>query len=86
MVIQAGWNGGYGYCVTIAHEEGVATLYAHLNDYYVRVGEYVDRGEVIGECGSTGISSGPHIHYEIRVNGSQIDPIPYLPGYIAYGW
>ncbi len=85
-VIQAGWNGGYGYCVTVAHEEGVATLYAHLNDYYVRVGESVDRGQVIGECGSTGISSGPHIHYEIRVNGKQIDPIPYLPGYIAYGW
>ena len=85
-VIQAGWNGGYGYCVTIAHDEGVATLYAHMNDYYVRVGQTVNRGQVIGECGSTGISSGPHIHYEVRVNGVQIDPLPYLPGYIAYDW
>ncbi len=83
-VIQAGWNGGYGYCVTIAHPQGVATLYAHMNDYYVRVGQSVSRGQVIGECGSTGISSGPHIHYEVRVNGEQIDPIPYLPGYIAW--
>ena len=83
-MIQAGWNGGYGYCVTIAHPQGVATLYAHMNDYYVRVGQSVSRGQVIGECGSTGISSGPHIHYEVRVNGEQIDPIPYLPGYIAW--
>jgi len=85
-VIQAGWNGGYGYCVTIAHDEGVATLYAHMYDYYVRVGQTVSRGQVIGECGSSGISSGPHIHYEVRVNGTQIDPLPYLPGYIAYDW
>ena len=85
-VIQAGWNGGYGYCVTIAHDEGVATLYAHMYDYYVSVGQTVSRGQVIGECGSSGISSGPHIHYEVRVNGTQIDPLPYLPGYIAYDW
>lgn len=85
-VIQAGWNGGYGYCVTIAHDYGVATLYAHMNDYYVSVGQSVSRGQVIGIVGSTGISSGPHIHYEVRVNGVQIDPLPYLPGYIAYDW
>ena len=83
-VIQAGWNGGYGYCVTISHGEGVTTLYAHLSDYDVRVGSQVARGQVIGECGSTGISSGPHIHYEIRVNGRAIDPLPYLPGYTRW--
>ena len=83
-VIQAGWNGGYGYCITISHGEGVTTLYAHLSDYDVRVGSEVVRGQVIGKCGYTGISSGPHIHYEIRVNGKQIDPLPYLPGYIAW--
>ena len=83
-VIQAGWNGGYGYSITIAHPQGVATLYAHLDDYFVSVGQSVSRGQKIGECGSTGISTGPHIHYEVRVNGVQIDPLPYLPGYIAW--
>lgn len=83
-VIQAGWNGSYGYAVTIDHGYGVATLYGHMNDYYVSVGEYVSRGEVIGLCGSTGVSTGPHIHYEVRLNGEKIDPMPYLPGYIAW--
>ena len=83
-VIQAGWNGGYGYCITISHGDGVTTLYAHLSDYDVRVGSQVVRGQVIGKCGSTGISSGPHIHYEIRVNGRAIDPLPYLPGYTRW--
>ena len=85
-VIQAGWNGGYGYSVTISHGDGVTTLYGHLSSYSVRVGSSVARGQVIGKCGSTGISSGPHIHYEVRLNGKQINPLPYLPGYIAYDW
>lgn len=86
-VIQAGWNGGYGYSVTISHDAGVATVYAHMwTTPFVKVGQYVEKGQVIGECGSTGVSSGPHIHYEVRVNGTQIDPLPYLPGYIRYGW
>ena len=83
-VIQAGWNGSYGYSVTIDHGYGVATLYGHMNDYYVSVGEYVSRGEVFGVCGSTGVSTGPHIHYEVRLNGEKIDPMPYLPGYIRW--
>lgn len=85
-VIQAGWNGGYGYCVTIHHDHGVSTLYAHMSSYSVKVGQRVERGQVIGKCGSTGISTGAHIHYEVRVNGTQIDPIPYLPGYIPWDW
>lgn len=86
-VIQAGWDGGYGYCVKIAHDAGVATVYAHMwTKPFVSAGQYVEKGQVIGECGSSGISSGPHIHYEVRVNGVQIDPLPYLPGYIRYGW
>lgn len=84
QVIQAGWNGSYGYSITIAHDFGVATLYGHLNDYHVYVGDYVSRGQVIGLCGSTGVSTGPHIHYEVRLNGERIDPMPYLPGYIPW--
>ncbi len=85
-VIDAGWSGGYGICVVIAHEEGISTLYGHMSDWNVSVGQKVSRGQVIGQCGSTGISSGPHIHYEVRVNGSTINPLPYLPGYIPYDW
>ena len=51
---------------------------------FVKAGQQVQKGQVIGECGSTGISSGPHIHYEVRVNGVQIDPLPYLPGYTRW--
>ena len=84
-VIAAGWIGTYGYCVQIAHDAGVATVYAHMwTTPFVKVGQYVEKGQVIGECGSTGVSSGPHIHYEVRVNGVQIDPLPYLPGYIRW--
>ena len=83
-VIQAGWNGSYGYSVTIDHGYGVATLYGHMNKYWVSVGDYVSRKDVIGLCGSTGVSTGPHIHYEVRLNGEKIDPMPYLPGYIRW--
>lgn len=82
-VIQSGWYGGYGYCVTIDHGSGVTTLYGHMyQSPYVRVGQSVSRGQVIGLCGSTGVSSGAHIHYELRLDGTPIDPITYLPGYI----
>ena len=82
-VIQAGWNGGYGYSVTIAHDGGVSTLYGHMYEFpKVTVGQTVSCGQVIGLCGSTGVSSGAHIHYEVRVDGVPIDPINYLPGYI----
>ena len=85
-VIDAGWYGGYGLCVIIAHDEGISTLYGHLDSIHVNVGQQVSRGQVIGLCGSSGISTGPHIHYEVRVNGNPINPLPYLPGYIPYDW
>ena len=78
-MIQAGWNYGYGYSVTISHGEGVTTLYGHMSSYSVRVGSTVKRGQVIGKCGSTGISSGPHIHYEVRINGSRSTPCLICP-------
>lgn len=83
-VIQAGWNGGYGISVTISHGDGVTTLYGHMCDWNVSAGQSVAQGQVIGWCGSTGNSTGAHIHYGMYVGGSATDPLPYLPGYILY--
>lgn len=77
-VILADWNGGYGKCVIINHGGGVATLYGHLSEIRVSVGKGVSQGEVIGLCGSTGFSTGPHLHFEVRINGSPVDPLGYL--------
>ena len=85
-VIQAGWNGGYGISVMIAHDDGITTLYGHMDGCSVSVGQTVSQGETIGICGNTGNSSGAHIHYTIYKNGGTIDPLPYLPGYIAWDW
>ena len=85
-VIQAGWNGGYGISVMIKHNDGIITLFGHMCDRNVSKGQQVVQGQVIGWCGSTGNSDGPHIHYTMYKNGATIDPLPYLPGYIAYDW
>ena len=85
-VIQAGWNGGYGISVMIDHHDGIVTLFGHMCDCNVSEGQQVVQGQVIGWCGSTGNSDGPHIHYTMYKNGAAIDPLPYLPGYIAYDW
>ena len=85
-VIQAGWNGGYGISVMIAHDDGITTLYGHMDGCSVSVGQTVAQGETIGICGNTGNSSGAHIHYTMYKNGGTIDPLPYLPGYIAWDW
>ena len=78
-VITSGWsNTGYGYCVRIAHENGVETLYAHCSELYVSEGQYVAQGQKIADVGSTGWSTGPHLHLEIRVNGSVVNPQYYL--------
>ena len=85
-VIQAGWNGGYGISVMIDHHDGIVTLFGYMCDRNVSEGQQVVQGQVIGWCGSTGNSDGPHIHYTMYKNGAAIDPLPYLPGYIAYDW
>jgi hypothetical protein len=69
---------GYGNFVMIDHGEGIVTCYGHLNEIYVNVGDKVSVGDVIGEVGNTGRSTGPHLHFEVRVDGFKIDPAPYL--------
>ncbi len=78
-VLSAGWRGGYGNTVVIDHGGGFSTLYAHQSRMAVGAGQTVQIGEVIGYVGSTGWSTGPHLHYELRLNGKPIDPLPYLP-------
>ena len=77
-VVGAGWNGGYGNCVRIAHTNGFETLYGHLSRITVHIGQKVTAGEKIGEIGSTGRSTGNHLHYEVRKNGKPVNPISYL--------
>lgn len=77
-VIMAQWYSGYGKCVDISHGDGVVTRYAHLSSINVDVGQSVERGEFIGRVGATGIATGPHLHFEVIVNGRRIDPIRYL--------
>ncbi len=80
FVSFAGWTDvGYGYLVVIDHANGYATYYAHLSNIYVFDGQAVERGQVIGAVGSTGWSTGPHLHFEIRYNGTQQNPLAYLP-------
>lgn len=76
-VTKAGWQSGYGKVVIINHGYGYETLYAHMNDIDVRVGQKVIRGEVIGKVGNTGKSTGPHLHYEVHVKGKVVNPVNY---------
>ena len=77
-VIHAGWMGGYGNLVVIDHGNGLATAYGHQSSIAVGSGTYVSQGQTIGYVGSTGHSTGPHLHFEVRVNGSPVDPLGYL--------
>ena len=70
---------GYGYYVMLDHGEGVETMYAHCSQLLVEVGDEVSKGDVIAKVGNTGKSTGPHCHFEVRINGEQVDPTPYLP-------
>ncbi len=78
QVIFAGAQGGYGNLILIAHGGGIVTAYAHLSSFRVGVNQFVERGQTIGAVGSTGHSTGPHLHFEVRVNGSPVDPMGYL--------
>jgi len=78
VITEAGWCGGYGLCVTIDHGDGYHTLYGHLSELEVAAGQHIQSGQRLGRVGSTGQSTGPHLHYEVRINGRPVDPRPYL--------
>lgn len=77
-VVFAGWHGGYGQLITIDHGGGLTTRYAHLLKMEVSVGQQVGRGQLIGQVGSTGRSTGPHLHYEVRLNDESVNPRTYM--------
>lgn len=77
-VIMAQWYAGYGKCVDISHGEGVVTRYSHLSRIEVEVGQNVDRGELVGNVGTTGYATGPHLHFEVIINGQARNPLNYL--------
>ena len=77
-VILAGWYGGYGNTVIIDHGGGMATLYAHQTEVNVSKGDEVGVADVVGYIGSTGLSTAPHLHFEVRLDGAPVDPVPYF--------
>ncbi len=78
VVVEAGWISGYGYCVIIDHGNGTSSLYGHNSSLAVSSGQAVSQGQVIAYAGSTGNSTGPHVHFEVRVGGEPVDPSAYL--------
>ena len=84
-VVTAGWNGGYGNMVEVSHGNGLATRYGHMSKIEVKVGQMVKIGQVIGRIGSTGRSTGPHLHYETRVEGEAVDPQKFLRAGLRLG-
>lgn len=79
MVVEAGWKGGYGQMIEVDHGNGLTTRYGHLSKIEVTQGDSITRGQIIGLIGSTGRSTGPHLHYELRVNDHPINPRFFLP-------
>jgi murein DD-endopeptidase MepM/ murein hydrolase activator NlpD len=77
-VIYAGWYDGFGNFVIVDHGGGLSTTYGHQSQIAVSVGEHVEQGQLIGYVGSTGFSTGPHLDFEVRVNGTPVDPLGYL--------
>ena len=78
-VIYAGYNnGGYGNLIILQHNNNMKTYYAHLSNIYVSVGEIVKKNDLIGAIGSTGNSTGPHLHFELRVDNNPVNPIKYI--------
>lgn len=78
-VVWCGWMSGYGNLVMIDHHNGLATLYGHQSRIAASCGEQVSAGDVIGYVGCTGFCTGPHLHFEVRLNGTPVDPLGYLP-------
>ncbi len=77
-VVKAGWNGGYGRMVEVEHADGLTTRYAHMSKISVSVGDTVQRGTIVGKVGSSGRSTGPHLHYEVRRDGTAVDPLKFI--------
>ena len=78
VVVRADWYGGYGNCVIIDHGNGVQTLYAHLSAISVQVGDVLSAGDEVGKIGSTGNSTGPHLHFEVHVDGEIVNPLIFV--------
>ncbi|MCX7750425.1 MAG: M23 family metallopeptidase [Candidatus Bipolaricaulota bacterium] len=78
-VVTAGWEGGFGFLVVLDHGNGYETYYGHLSRVLVQVGQYVEIGQVIALSGNTGLSTGPHLHFEVRLDGVAVDPLSLLP-------
>ncbi|MBQ7821871.1 MAG: peptidoglycan DD-metalloendopeptidase family protein [Clostridia bacterium] len=78
-VTYAGYNGSYGYYVTIEHADGYSTLYAHMSKLYTETGAEVKQGDVIGAIGKTGVATAYHLHFEVRIDGKTVNPLDYLP-------
>lgn len=79
-VLLSRYNGGYGYSVKIDHGEGITTIYGHASKLLVKEGDEVVKGQVIALVGSSGVSTGPHVHFEIRIDNVPVDPIPFING------
>ncbi len=84
-VAIAGWDGGYGNMVEIDHGDGLSTRFGHLSKILVKVGQKIHVGQIVGLLGSTGRSTGPHLHYETRINGEAVDPQKFLRAGIRLG-
>lgn len=79
-VVMSRYNSGYGYMVKIDHGEGIESIYGHASKLLVKEGETVEKGQVIALVGSSGISTGPHVHFEIRIDNVPVNPIPFING------
>jgi len=84
VVVTVGPGGGYGNVVIIRHANNLSTVYAHLSKIYVKPGDFVKQGQIVALSGNTGVSTGPHLHFEVRENGKPVDPMPYLGGTVHY--